>query len=530
MADLRLLHDIDTGEPFYPYVHKNGVIDDDGENVIEKLSNEIDALKNNKELVPTRNIFVASFKAYSNLDNSNGKYDMNTDKYPNTVATEEYIEVKPNTDYVLSHGGEGVYNTIWFEYDSNKTFLGIITDLVNEGGSTAKTGETTRYIRFKLYAVDKTEEMASVTKWQLEKGTVKTEYIETHVPKPESDTSFEDKTLEAIKEQLNSVRSAIIERNRENKFINFAFCSDTHVENTDGDQSGLLDIKTINQLASENWLDFVSHGGDVFNSYLEGSESNSQGITLEVALERLNNALASFNLVKMPVYIARGNHDVNVKYKPNYPDDNTVDTSQKITQAQFKMLCQNNWAKDVSNSYKCSFYKDYDTEKIRVVLLDVYGDDTQSPNFSNDLLNWICNTALMLGGKKDYSVVIIAHTFEGQITTIMNSVIDAFKKGNLYENTSKGVTADYSIQGACDFIGVVCGHSHAEIATSDNGYWNIQTNTSYKKYSDIVADNIYANVYTIDTVNHILYKQKLGTQGKSCAFDWVNLTYTELKI
>lgn len=663
---------------------------------VANLSNDIEDVKA-KLSEPTRNIFKATFKPHSNLDNSSGKYSVYNDGSgnPNTVATEEYIEVESNTDYVLSHGSAKIYDTFFCEYGEDKAFIGIVGCSINAGGVTARTSANTKYIRIKMNESGKTEELASLTNLQLEVGTVKTEYITPFITKlengyvtedklaensvttnkvsdcsitekklsiftqtknifsgftsgywmdskynkptaipttdssvnryavtldkmkvlPEQNYAFtkpsefygfvyeydenddfivrtnivngkvlitnsrthyirvqescpdinticddvkyqiengtkqtayerpkvidkyiseelkrnvcKDETLTTIKTQLDNIRSTIIKRNSETKFINFGFCTDTHLENTDGDQSGIIDIKTLSQIGHENWIDFIVHGGDIFNSYENGDTNGSQGITLDDALTRIDNALSEFN-TNVPIYIARGNHDVNVKYRPNYPDE-TVDYEQKLTQTQFKMLCQNKWAKCVDSSHKCSFYKDYDNEKVRVIVLDVYGNDTQSPNFDSELLNWLCNTALMLESKRDYSVIIFAHTIEGAINNIMNNVISAFKNGIKY-NSGANVTADFSKQGACDFIGVICGHSHADVATSNNGYWNIQSDTSYKKYSDIVSSNIYANIYTIDTVNHILYKQKLGTNGDSCAFDWVNLTYTNLTV
>ena len=45
MADVRILHDIDTGQQFFPYTHENAVLGDNGELVIKKLKNEIENLK-----------------------------------------------------------------------------------------------------------------------------------------------------------------------------------------------------------------------------------------------------------------------------------------------------------------------------------------------------------------------------------------------------------------------------------------------------------------------------------------------------
>ena len=325
-----------------------------------------------------------------------------------------------------------------------------------------------------------------------------------------------------IKAQLDIKRPIIIDRNSSKKYLNIVHITDTHLE--EENQTGLIDILTANQLASEGWIDLVIHGGDVFNSYASGSTNGSQGITKAQALARIDDCLSNLKDAKCPIYIAKGNHDVNGKYMPNYPDSTTVDTTQIISQTAFNLVAQRGLRGAVDGEYKCSFYKDFTDEKVRVVLLDSYATDTQSATATKDVMQFLANALKLESGKRDYSVVVFCHTLASALLTYYSPLFLAFKNGTTFSDSKYGVSADYTSQGAGSFIGAICGHSHGEHADVDYGYWNLQTSTSYLKTSDVVADNIYATVYTFDTDNHIIYKEKLGTGGTSAAYNWDTLT------
>ena len=329
-------------------------------------------------------------------------------------------------------------------------------------------------------------------------------------------------TTNGIKAQLDIKRPIIIDRNSSKKFINLVHITDTHLE--EENQTGLIDILTANQLASEGWIDFIVHGGDVFNSYASGSTNGSQGITKAQALARIDDCLSNLKDAKCPVYIARGNHDVNGKYMAGYPDSTTIDTTQIISQAAFNLIAQRGLRGHVDGEYKCSFYRDFTDEKVRVIMLDSYATDTQSATATKEVMQFLANALKLEQGKQDYSVVVFCHTLASALLTYYSPLFLAFKNGTTFSDSKYGVTADYTAQGAGSFIGAICGHSHGEHADVDYGYWNLQTSTSYLKTSDVVADNIYATVYTFDTDNHIIYKEKLGTGGTSAAYNWDTLT------
>lgn len=329
-------------------------------------------------------------------------------------------------------------------------------------------------------------------------------------------------TTNGIKAQLDIKRPVIIDRNSSKKYLNVVHITDTHLE--EENQTGLVDILTANQLASEGWIDLVVHGGDVFNSYASGSTNGSQGITKAQALARIDDCLSNLKDVKCPVYIARGNHDVNGKYMPGYPDSTTVDTAQIISQTAFNLVAQRGLRGTVDGEFRCSFYRDFTDEKVRVILLDSYATDTQSATATKEVMQFLADALTLESGKRNYSVVVFCHTLASALLTYYSPLFLAFKNGTTFSDSKYGVDADYTAQGAGSFIGTICGHSHGEHADVDYGYWNLQTSTSYLKTSDVVADNIYATVYTFDTDNHIIYKEKLGNGGTSAAYSWDSLT------
>lgn len=334
----------------------------------------------------------------------------------------------------------------------------------------------------------------------------------------------ESVNIKNIKAQLDEKRPLIINRNSDKKFLNIVHITDTHLQ--EDDQSGLLEVLTANQLASEGWIDFVVHGGDVFNSYELGG--SGQGVTKKEALRRIDDCLSNFKDVKCPIYVARGNHDVNGKYMPGYPDDTTVDKTQIISQTAFNMIAQRGLRGSIDAEYMCSFYKDFDYEKVRVIVLDSYPTDSQSGSATVGTMNFLANALKLDTNKRDYSVVIFCHTFESMVGQYYSPLILAFKNGESYANSYFEVDVDYSTQGPGSFIGCICGHSHAERSHIEKGYWNIQTATSYMKDGSNVANAIYTTVYTFDTDNHIIYKEKLGNGGIRAAFNWDTLTSTEL--
>ena len=390
----------------------------------------------------------------------------------------------------------------------------------DNGTNTITAPQNANFLRIKISSNNNTQSLSEATSIQIEKGNTSTEYVEPLIiPKEFLGTSeynnYENnKKLIAIKTQLDLKRPLIAELNKDKKYINFGFCTDPHLSELD--KTGLLDIEVLNQLAAENWLDFFVHGGDVFNSYLEGTSGD--GIDLSTAIKRIDDAMSGFTNTKVPLYVARGNHDTNSK----------LTVSDKLTQPLFDMFCISQFSQNADNYNACSFFKDYEKYKVRVIIFDSYVTDTQSNVFTSESLGWLSN-AFLLGNKHNYSVMLFAHTFEGSSRlAILTDLITAFKNGTTFSNSQYNVTIDFSEQGAGDFIGCICGHSHAETYTSDNGYWYITSGTSYLRKDINVADNIMAAVFTVDTDNKTLYKRKLGNKGQNMGFNWDTLETIEL--
>ena len=458
------------------------------------------------------------FVPYSNLETQSGLYAVRDD-YLNTCSNPNYIPVDSETSYSFSCKSPYSYTVNWYWYDNNKNYISYTT------GVTSISPATASYLRIKLGSTGHGADVANgASHIIISKTTSPIDFKPAYTLS--SDIIPSDSDDEKIKDIIDNKREKFIKLNKTKKLLNFAMCTDTHLYDETGDQTGLLDIKVVNEIGKENWIDFAVHGGDIFNAYLEGSVTGSQGITHEVAMQRIDDALKGFKDIKVPIYIARGNHDINNKYKPGYPDDTTIDTTQNVTKPEFYMLAQHNFAKNIDGRLDLNFYKDYTDLKIRVIVLDVYSDMTESPKFTHDTLDWLANTALKVD--INWSCMIICHTIEGRAGQTLQDLIGAYKTGGTYTDSTLHVTADYTAQGSRTFIGCICGHTHSEGESNTLGFWNITSSTSYLRNDANIANNIYASVFTVDPDNHLLYKQKVGANGYNKIYDYVNLTVTNI--
>ena len=306
---------------------------------------------------------------------------------------------------------------------------------------------------------------------------------------------------------INDSINKMLSHNKEHECLNFAFITDTHVGDECDNGNVLLSLNVFNLLSTTKYLDFCCHGGDLFDAY--EYRDSGQGITHDKAIERLNMCMNIFKDIQIPLYIARGNHDLNFKYVNN---NNEKIPEEKITDVQWKILTQNNFKKDYNGNLGHSFYKDFDDKKIRVIVLDVYLDGTESAGYRPNLAQWLCSEALKLNEKNNYSVFIIAHIPMLHIEKIIN----AFQTGtNCSDSELKGVQCDFTSQGVGKFAGMLCGHTHNDAYNTDNGYNYISCTTGYLKTSG----DVVCSIFSIDTTNRKIYETRIGL-GSDREFDY----------
>lgn len=226
----------------------------------------------------------------------------------------------------------------------------------------------------------------------------------------------------------------------------------------------------LNYMANSGAVDCAVNLGDNVPDHYD-----TKAITTDF-LRKVFNAQNQF-ATKTPVYNAMGNHDVNPVNGSNISDGTNM-----IRLNEFYSLAQERTTKGMLAG-KCYGYFDIDNAKIRVIILntsDIY-DANGTPLISgyntaiqSDQFEWFCDSALDLTDKKDaseWAVITMAHDKLDMLTNgAIGEVLNAFASGSTASiNTSYTVNdhtfnfvknVDYTNQGAVEYIGHFCGHTH----------------------------------------------------------------------
>jgi hypothetical protein len=223
---------------------------------------------------------------------------------------------------------------------------------------------------------------------------------------------------------------------------------------------------------------------------------------------------------------------------------------------------------------KCYYFKDLSTQKIRLIVLDVYDgmvNQAYKARVSQEQMDWFIST--LSATPQDYGVIVVSHqaphtinaisgkanfndvTMEPQINAIdsdymtngkitgnpFGKIIDAFivkgsvsgsytqKKATSSTNETISYSADFSnVASGVEFIAYINGHTHRDfigyVADCENNQLNcnvcstspLSQTTGYGNKSDIYRDangvtQDAFNVYTIDRYNHRVGVCRIGS-------------------
>lgn len=369
------------------------------------------------------------------------------------------------------------------------------------------------------------------------------------------------------KEMLDSIRPIIIGYNDTNKFLNFSWCTDIHTNGVYAynDYVAMNNIRVFALLNDEKWLDFAAFGGDLYSSY---------GLTREEALAEIDNSMQIMRPSPIPFYMVKGNHELNTKTlhvaDPNNLDWNNVtyyiidpsnikeyteitesqwdgvqrlyygnaDPESFITRSQWYMIFQNHVEGHFNESdpYGGYFYKDFDAEKVRVIVLNCYDTDRESYSFKGEQVKFIAENALNFSDKPDradWGVLFFVHNFysASEVQSVLSgntpemyNAMTAFASGTDYNKTigNVSITANFSEQGAGKIIAVIHGHQHADTYDNTYGWNNIGTIAGFSNISNVgTYDEFGFDVFTVDSENKILYETRFG-RGTSRAYNYGN--------
>ena len=136
--------------------------------------------------VKTYNIFDVNFlpRAFIPLTGSHAG-ELFLDNNDNYSATNETINVLPNTQYTFSNGSESIPYELQLSvifYDKDMRFLGYASNAINNSSKFFKftTIENTNHLRFQLRSTGKGSDIPNIKKWQLNEGNL-LPYLDNYV-------------------------------------------------------------------------------------------------------------------------------------------------------------------------------------------------------------------------------------------------------------------------------------------------------------------------------------------------------------
>lgn len=142
---------------------------------VASLKEETGSLKEDL-YVKTYNIFDVNFlpRAFIPLTSSHAG-ELFLDNNDNYSATNETINVLPNTQYTFSNGSESIPYELQLSvifYDKDMRFIGYVSNTINNSSKYFKftTIENTNHLRFQLRSTGKGSDIPNIKKWQLNEG------------------------------------------------------------------------------------------------------------------------------------------------------------------------------------------------------------------------------------------------------------------------------------------------------------------------------------------------------------------------
>ena len=416
--------------------------------------------------VPTlsRNLFNVSF-SQSNIDSNNGHWY--STQQINTSATQEMINVEPNTEYALYWDWNTVVIALYvFEYAEDKTFISqrsINYFVKRDCQQHFTTGPNTRYIRLKTYSGDNTVydevELKNVI---MTTGSVKAN-IQNHldITNYVDHTKLLDKRLVVpdyyhvnnyLDNKIQEIHDTII--NAYPNYASFIFITDIHW-NINAQKSAAL----IKYITSKLKMPYMFIGGDIYDVWPSNAPND--------CIDLLSKSFSG------PIYPVIGNHE----YK-NYMNDATVSY----------YLYGNETNIVFGNLERGYYYVDDNVRKFRYIILNTYADNGSEPKiyFEEEQANWLRTIAL--NPSLDYKFVILLHSLY-DINYISRVVFE-----NTYTQDILSVLNSYN--GSGEIICVLQGHSHIDRVITYNDYPVIITTCD--KNIPWVPDDMPAEDFIVD--------------------------------
>ena len=372
--------------------------------------------------------------------------------------------------------------------------------------------------------------------------------------------------------------------NETKKYLNFGWITDPHYDSRpeDNGDKTINNLRLFSEICNEGYVDIGMVGGDL-TSALDASKKQS--------LENVSRLTGALRDIAIPVYYLRGNHDLNAKsmrkanlttktgWAPNWDENqyfifeqNSVtgsylyspvtaetwdgdkplyirDSDQQISTLTWAMFCQNHIEAnfDKNNRYGGYFYKDFENEKIRLIITNCYENESKGEGlcWGAEQTKFIAQEALNFEDKvdrADWGVILFAHDIPADLilehelpadaTSTLRyeaydrnllAILQAFQDGRSISCHLRGGEAfsiDYSAQGAMNLVATIHGHTHTDEYDTGYGWRNIGTIAAYDAYGDDKTkpeQEFGISVFTIDTDTDTIYETRIG-RGQSRTF------------
>ncbi len=334
-----------------------------------------------------------------------------------------------------------------------------------------------------------------------------------------------------------------------NSTLDFAFITDTHGEDTTTKNRMMTYLDIVKEYEKTGSLDFVSHGGDWTNGVMYEDIEGYRNL--------FRDYVKHLNSIKKPFLPLFGNHDDN-SYggtdNSNYKGKTINDILTKDDWSGIMMKPFNDgWVLDSQEPDTRYFYKDFEQQKVRVIVLDgadyPYVEDSEgylrwhgrnSWGFAPRQVEWLSSEALDFSGKGDdksnWGVVVMCHlaptadvsNYTGQPNNggVVRDILNAFCEGSSIANQNgtgnfpiENFSCNFENQGEMEVIMWVYGHTHTDILVKpDNVNWHYvctananpieRDTTDISEYATIpsprtigTSDETIFDIFSIDRTN-----------------------------
>jgi len=269
-----------------------------------------------------------------------------------------------------------------------------------------------------------------------------------------------------------------LQTNANDKFC-FGIQSDTHF-------AMLSDTVGYNLAEATKYFgfDFIANLGDITRGYSGGTNGIYDTDSMEGMKYYAKHIMYRYtNEVKCPFLVAVGNHEYNILYKNNHPEQNERVFTESELFTLFIRQCYNTSAR-IDGVYGKQYYY-LDSIAVRVIVLDT-NDTNGSFNISNEQTQWFINTAL----NTSKPVLVLSHVPLIQEVSINYSSTYANIVTALQEFKSNGGRV----------IACLNGHVHKQDAIKLDGIWYISCTLNESNADTVEFFMVDLNNFSIETI------------------------------